>query len=126
MLAFLDRSSENVLGVKATGKLTHEDYQRFVPKLEELIAKHGKVRVLFDLVDCRGWEVGAAWDDVKFCFKHHKEVDCCAVVGEKKWQEWMTKLSSPFFNDVKYFDKAELEKAWQWVQEDSNAAVAKA
>lgn len=114
MLAFLERSSGNVLGIKASGKLTHADYQQLVPRLEELIQEHGKIRVLFELEDCRGWEVGAAWDDLKFGLKHAGDVERCAVVGEKKWQEWMTKLSRPFFH-ARYFDKAEFEKAWQWL-----------
>ena len=116
MLTLLERSFGNVLGIKASGKLTHADYQQLVPRLEELIQKHRKVRVLFELEDCRGWEVGAAWDDLKFGLKHGSDVERCAVVGEKKWQEWMTKLSRPFF-DVRYFDRGELEKAWQWVLE---------
>jgi hypothetical protein len=38
-------------------------------------------------------------------------------VGHKKWQELLTKLSTPFFN-VRYFDKAELDRAWQWLLGD--------
>jgi SpoIIAA-like len=123
MLTFLDRGSRNVLGVKASGKLTHADYQQFVPRLEELIQQHGKVRVLFELEECQGWEIGAAWDDLRFALKHGSEVERCAVVGAKKWQEWMTRLSRLFFN-VKYFDKAELDKAWQWVLGDGQHRAA--
>jgi hypothetical protein len=114
MLTFLNKSCGSVLGIKASGKLTRADYERFVPKLEQLIRQYGKVRVLFELDDCQGWEMAAAWDDLRFGLKHGRQVERCAVVGEKKWQEWMTRLSRPFFN-AKYFDKAELEKAWQWV-----------
>ncbi len=114
MLRLLDRSSPNVLGIKASGKLTHVDYQQLVPKLEELIGGHGKIRIVFELQGCQGWEMGAAWDDLRFGLQHFGDVERCAVVGEKKWQEWLTKLSKPFFH-VRYFDKAELEKAWQWV-----------
>jgi len=125
MLAFYIRSGGNVLGLKAVGNLTHADYEQLVPALEELIKEHGKVHVLFELEDCQGWDIGAAWDELKFWFKHGADVERCAVVGEKKWQEWMTKLSRPFFK-VKYFDKAELEEAWDWVLEGSEAGVAKA
>jgi hypothetical protein len=124
MLTFLERSSENVLGVKATGKLTHADYQFLIPRLEKLIQEHGTIRVLFELEDCRGWEAGAAWDDLKFGLKHGGDVERCAVVGEKKWQEWMTKLARPFFN-VKYFVKADLERAWQWVLQERPSAPEK-
>jgi hypothetical protein len=50
----------------------------------------------------------------KFTLKHGADVERCAVVGEKKWQEVMTRLARPFFN-VRYFDKAQREEGWQWV-----------
>ena len=40
MIEILDKSKENVLLVKATGKLTVDDYENvFIPKLNELIDK---------------------------------------------------------------------------------------
>ncbi|MGO9597563.1 MAG: hypothetical protein ACLP7Q_06030, partial [Isosphaeraceae bacterium] len=38
MMEILDRSSGKVLGIKVSGKLLHQDYQRFVPMLEALIS----------------------------------------------------------------------------------------
>jgi hypothetical protein len=32
------------LEVKVSGKLVDEDYQRFVPEFERLVAQHGKIR----------------------------------------------------------------------------------
>jgi len=116
MLTILENPCGDVLSVKASGTLTHADYQQFVPKVEVLLEKWGHVRVLFELEDCKGWTLRAALDDLKFGFKHRGHIDRCAVVGEKKWQKWMTNLSRPFFN-VKYFDKAQLDKAMQWIQQ---------
>jgi hypothetical protein len=98
MVTFLERGSGDVPGVEASGKLTHADYQRLVPRPEALTREHGKVRVPFELEDCRGWAVGAAWGDLRFGPEHGGDVERCAVVGEKKWQERMTELSRPFFN----------------------------
>src|SRR4051812_25682046 len=102
MVMLINQCAENVLEIQASGKLTHADYQELVPKLEDMIQHEGKVRVLFDMENCRGWKLAAAWDDFKFGLKHGSDVERCAVVGRKKWQEWMTKLSRPFFK-VKYF-----------------------
>ncbi|HYT92283.1 MAG TPA: STAS/SEC14 domain-containing protein [Gemmataceae bacterium] len=115
MLSYIDRSAGNVLGVKATGKLTHADHQQLVPKLEELIREYGKVRMLFDLEDCEGWNLRAVWDDLKFALRHGGEVERCAVVGEKRWQEIGTQMAKPFFQKIRYFDKSQSEEAWQWV-----------
>jgi len=122
MLAFHPRSAGNVLGVKAIGKLTHADYQQLVPTLKELIKEHGRVRVLVELEDCQGWDdLDAAWDDLKLWFRHSGDVERCAVVGETKWQGRVVQLSWPFFTK-QYFDKAELERAWDWVLEGSEAS----
>ena len=61
-----ERNGGKVLEVQVSGKLGHEDYQDFVPKFEQLIKKHGKIRVLFEMVDFQGWNAGALWDDIKF------------------------------------------------------------
>jgi SpoIIAA-like len=126
MLTFQEKGSGNVLGVKVIGKLTHFDYQQLISKLETRIQKHGKIRVLVELEDCKGWDdPDAAWDDLKVWLNGRGDIDRCAVVGERKWQERVIQLTWPFFTKH-YFDKAELEKAWQWVLEGSEAGLAKA
>jgi len=48
MIEIMPESSDNVLGVKASGKLTHNEYQRIlIPRLESLFRQHGKPNVLF-------------------------------------------------------------------------------
>jgi len=124
MFALYRPGAGNVLGVKASGQLTHADYERLVLRLEELIKEQRKIRVLVELEDCQGWDIGAAWDEVKFWFKHGADVERCAVVGQKKWQEWLTKLTRPFLKG-KYFDKGKLDQAWQWILEGSRTGPVK-
>lgn len=118
MFELLPQSSGKVVGVKIKGKATHTDYQAFVPKLEEAIKKHGKIRVLFEMVDVSGFEMSAVWDDLKFEAKHCRDIERCAVVGDKKWEEWMVKIAKPFYSaGVKYFDIKQLDDAWKWIKE---------
>ncbi|MEO8429409.1 MAG: STAS/SEC14 domain-containing protein, partial [Verrucomicrobiota bacterium] len=51
-----EKKDGKVLEVQVTGKLTHQDYQHFVPEFERLVKQHGKIRVLFDMVNFHGWE----------------------------------------------------------------------
>jgi hypothetical protein len=118
MVTFLDRISGNVVGVKVTGTMTHTDYERLIAKFEEMIREQGRVSVFVELEECQGWEVGAAWDDVKFGVKHHSDFARCAVVGVKKWHKWMTKLSGLLLN-AKYFEAPHFKDAWEWVREGS-------
>lgn len=118
MFEKLDGSAGSVVGFRASGKLTNEDYKSFMPILEEVIEECGKVRMLWELVDFTGWELGAMWEDFKFATKHCRQVERLAMVGDKKWEEWMAKISAPFMEgEVRYFDRSELDAAWEWVRE---------
>lgn len=58
-----------------------------MPAFERLVQQHGKLRVLFDMTDFHGWEVGAAWEDLKFGVDHFSDIERMAPVGERKRQE---------------------------------------
>lgn len=106
------------LEVEVRGKLTHADYQQFAPKFEGLLKKHGKLRVLFEMVDFHGWEVAALWDDMKFDVKHFSDIERLAMVGERKWEKGMSTFCRPFTTaKIRYFDPAEIADARAWLQE---------
>jgi hypothetical protein len=48
-----------ILVINLTGKLTKDDYQRFIPEIERLIKKHSKMRMLVQMHDFHGWTAGA-------------------------------------------------------------------
>jgi len=107
-----------VLEVHLTGKLSKEDYSSFVPKSEEMIRTHGKIRILAILEDFHGWEAGALWEDIKWDAHHSSDIERIAIVGEKKWHEWMAGFCKPFTSaQVRYFEHGELSEARIWVDE---------
>jgi hypothetical protein len=117
MIEQLDRSAGDAIGFKLSGKLHDEDYKRFVPLVDDAIAKHGKVKMLAQFHDFHGWDAHALWDDTKFATTHCTKIKKLALVGEKKWEEWMAKVCKPFtMAEVKYFDVAEIDSAWQWLE----------
>jgi hypothetical protein len=110
-------AAQNVLEVRLTGKLTREFYERFVPEVERQIQQYGKLRILLELRDFQGWTVGALWDDVAFEFRHGKDIERLAIVGETRWQKDMAAFCKPFTAaTVKYFDESQLETARQWIE----------
>jgi hypothetical protein len=110
-----------VLEVTATGKLTDEDYQQhFIPEIERLTSQHRKIRLFFEMTQFHGWEPKAAWDDLKLNLKHRNDIERIAMVGEKKWQHWLTEFAKPFTAaKVRYFDHTEADQARGWVEEDA-------
>ena len=108
----------NILGFRMSGKLHDEDYKKFVPLVDDAIAKAGKIRLLAQFHDFHGWDAKALWDDIKFSATHCTKIERIALVGEKKWEAWMAKVCKPFtIAKIKYFDFAELDAAKTWLAE---------
>lgn len=114
----LETSGGRVLEIVLTGRLTTEDYEFFVPHVERLIERHGKLRVLVDMRDFHGWDAGALWKDVKFDLKHFSDIDRLALVGDKKWEKGMAVFCKPFTTaEVRYYERERVEEAREWVRE---------
>lgn len=108
-----------------TGKLEKEDYELFVPVLEEQIERHRPIRLFLELQNFEGWTAGAFWEECKLGYRHlGKDVERIAVVGNKGWEQGMTAFIQPFTStDVRYFDAKEREQAEKWIHEDLRAAA---
>ena len=118
MIEVLKGSSGNVMGYSLSGKLHDEDYKTFVPLVDAEIAKEGKVNVLAQFHDFHGWDTHALWDDIKFATSHCTKIARIALVGEKKWEQWMATVCKPFtMAKVRYFDVSEIEAAKAWLAE---------
>jgi len=109
--------SGKILIISVTGKLTREDYKSFVPKVEELIRKFGKIRIVFEMREFHGWDAAALWQDIKFDIRHFSDIESLALVGDKKWEKGMSIFCKPFTKSkIKYFDLAEIYKAYEWIR----------
>jgi hypothetical protein len=118
MIEQLSGLPDNVLGFKMSGKLHDEDYKAFVPLVDAAVAQQGKVRLLAQFHDFHGWDAHALWDDVKFSTSHCTKLERIALVGEKKWEQWMAKVCKPFtMAKIEYFDASEFDEARAWLAE---------
>jgi len=107
-----------IIEIDVTEKLTDEDYQRFIPEFEREAGRHQKLRLLLEMSEFHGWEAKAAWDDLKLGMKHPGKVERIAMVGEKKWQQWMAGFSKLFTAaEVRFFDRTEDPAARAWLAE---------
>jgi hypothetical protein len=105
-----------VVRVQLSGKLTHGDYQHFVPAFEAQVQKHGKIRVLVEMVDFHGWEAAALWEDIKFDIRHFSNIERLAMVGDKAWERGMSTFCKPFTAaEVRYFDRSAIKDASAWL-----------
>jgi len=113
---FAASTTTNVLHLKVTGRLTKEDYARFVPELEAWIERHGRIRILFEMVDFHGWTLSAGWEDTKLAFRHFSDMERIALVGEKGWGHGMAIFCKPFTAaKVQDFDNSKRDEATDWI-----------
>lgn len=124
MIEMLDQSTKNVIAMRIKGKLLHRDYQELIPLVEKQIEEHGGVRCFVEMTEFHGIQPRALWDEIKFDVRHARQIERCAVVGDRAWQAWITKLSKLIFSraEIRFFDIAEREKAWEWINEGAAPA----
>jgi hypothetical protein len=114
-------NNEFFLSLKAVGKLTHEDYEKINPMLDSALegVQDPQVKVFIDGSEFEGWELRAAWDDLKLGLKHGNSFDKIAIFGNKKWLEYAAKIASWFVSgDAKFFEDS--DEAWTWLQESDD------
>ena len=119
MIEILPRSHDNIIGVKAIGKVTASDYENIlIPRLDDLLATHEKMRFLYYVgSEFEGFEAGAAWDDAKYYEGHRDSFDKIAVVTDAKWLEWASKFGGIFVHgEIKTFHTDQLDEAWEWLE----------
>lgn len=110
---------DNVLGIKSSGHITHEDYTDvLIPAAEEKLAAHGKIKILFVLEDFDGADLRAMWDDAAFGVRHWTGFSHIALVSDIQWVQSMTAVFAPLIPaEVRMFGGAGLPEATEWITE---------
>ncbi|UTA47160.1 STAS/SEC14 domain-containing protein [Simiduia sp. 21SJ11W-1] len=103
------------LNLRAYGKLTHEDYTQMTPLLEAALAgvPEQSVDVFMDITAFEGWELRAAWDDLKLGLAHGRQFRKIALLGSAGWQSLAATVGNWFVGgEVKYFESRSEACAW--------------
>jgi predicted transcriptional regulator len=120
MIEKMSESSGPVAGYKVEGKVTPDDYRQLEPEVKALADKYDTISVLLDLQEFTGEEVKAWLPDLKFGHHFHDKIAKMAIVGDKRWEKWMTALVDPFYaKEGKFFHPDEIDKAWAWLGEEA-------
>jgi SpoIIAA-like len=118
MFEKLAGSSENVVGNKATGKLTASDFKGLEPEVKALVEKEGTICILFDMAEFKGETAKGLIADYKFGREFHNQIKKMAVVGDTTWEKWLTQLAKLIYaRDSKFFHSSDISKAWAWLRE---------
>ena len=120
MVERMDDAPAGVIGLRASGKLTKDDYRNVLePALKEA-TDSGEARVLFVLPDFDGLEPGAWIEDVKTGFR-------AEIANRSAWKkpafvsgvDWVSKSTRLFAwampGELAVYDMDQLEEAKSWV-----------
>lgn len=104
----------DLITLRASGTLTKAEYDLAVPEIENaMVLAKGPLKMLVRLEDFQGWEVDALWEDLKFERHHRRDLGPVAVVGDTKFEEWGTWLSSLFSKpEIRFFKSEDQARDW--------------
>ena len=114
-LECVDVAHGSVITVRARGRLSHQDYQEFIPQLEAAIAEQtaDRLRLVFDARELQGWEPQAAVDDLRLGLRHGRHVERLALITDARW---LTLLSSVVGwlvpGELRHFEDRATADAW--------------
>jgi hypothetical protein len=118
MIEILTDTPENVLAVRASGKVTAEDYDfTLVPALERRLETRDRIRMYYELgPEATGFSMGAMWEDAKVGMRHLRAFEKVAVVSDTTWVQGAVRSFAWLIPcPVRIFPVAEREAALAWV-----------
>lgn len=118
MLERIPDLSSSVVGIKASGHITGDDYRNVLTPAVDAALKGGrKLRFLYVLgEDVTGFSPGAAWQDTKVGVGHYDRWEKVAVVSDKEWLRHSVDIFGYLIpGEVKAFTSADEADARTWV-----------
>ncbi len=118
MFQIIPVNEDRIIAIKVIGKLNDNDLERFTTLLDKRRANNGPLSMLIELENFHGWEPEAAWSDFSFITGHDDDFQRIAIIGEKRWEHWMTALANAFTaTEIRFFRRDELLLAWEWLRD---------
>ena len=116
-----------VVGFKASGKITRDEYHAMMEPVYELLEQGGPVKLLFVVEnDFSGLDSGALWEDMKAAgsvgLKHRSAWRKMALLTDKDWIRhgaagfgWLAP------GELRVFDHDQMNEAKDWLAEPETA-----
>jgi len=117
-----------IQGLKATGKISKEDYESvFEPLVDEARRDGKRLRFLYELgPDFEGFTPSAVWEDAKMGLRAMRLFEGCAIVTDINWIRDSTRFMSFMMPcPVRVFANSEHASAIEWLSSLHEAAATK-
>ena len=109
----------NIVALTMNGEITEKDLENISSILDEAIKKYGSISLLLIVEHYETYFSSASlYEDLKFAHLHSENIERMAVVGDRAWKSTWVALFGLFSGfSAQYFDKSEMNEAWNWLQQ---------
>jgi len=115
---------DGVLGFRASGKITREEYDEMMKPIYAALERGEKLNIYFELAeDFHGLDGGALWEDLKAAasvgLKHRSSWQKTALITDKDWIRRGASLFGPVApGELRLFEPDETAEARAWIAPD--------
>lgn len=118
MIENLQGFPDDVVAFACRGHVTTHEYEAvLIPRVEQALKQHDKVRVYYQVGDdFAGIEPGAVWEDIKVGMQHRRHWDRIAVVTDVDWiRNTMRAFGFLMPCEMKMFPTTDMAHARDWI-----------
>ena len=112
-----------VLGFRASGKMTRDEYREIMKPIYATLERGEKLNIYFELAgDFDGLDLGALWEDMKAAgsvgLMHRSSWERMALVTDKDWIKHAVAVVGPLApGELRLFEPALTVEAKAWIAE---------
>ncbi len=116
MVEILDKSTPTCVVVRFGGKVTGEEYKKFLEAIDERLERNPLVNMVADLSEFEFYgDFKAFKEDCHFGTHEFRKLNKCAFVGDRKWIDLVVRLMGPLTRaEEKAFGAGKLDEAFEW------------
>ena len=118
MLKIKPHSTETLLILEISGKLSKGDFEQLDPELHRRRDLPRDSRLVMIMDDFDGYEsLDALWTDLKMDMAHKDDFKKIAIIGDDRWERGLSKLAGMITDgELKFFAKEDKAAAMAWAR----------
>ncbi|MFP4698505.1 MAG: STAS/SEC14 domain-containing protein [Eubacteriales bacterium] len=114
MITIKTNEKPSIIEVEIEGKVKENDIKEFENYFKQKRKSQDEINLLMSIKEI-GYSFNGLIEDFKFESKYWNEFNRIAILSDKKWLEFVSKIADSLPNvEVKHFDYDEKEKAINW------------
>ncbi|WLR51673.1 STAS/SEC14 domain-containing protein [Bacillus tianshenii] len=117
MISIKPNHLEQVIEIEVEGKIMKHDIEEFETYMEQKREDGEKLDLLMEIRELDGYTMKGLMEELKFDTSHWNDFNKIAVISEKQWVEFSTKMSGILPKvEVKHFKPGERDVAIDWLR----------